>query len=79
MADAPKTPGQLTVEEMAKQQQMVMMTNAHIQFVSIVTMPVPPSKMPVEVRKTMWELLSKTRALFAPQNDEERISYGAEG
>lgn len=74
-----KTQGQQTVEDMAKHQQLAMMQNAHIQFVTIVTMPTPPSKMPVEVRKTMWDMLTKTRGLFAPQNDEERTFYGSEG
>lgn len=63
------------MEDFAKQQQLAMMTAAHVQFVSCISSTPSPTKMPLEVRKYMWDQLGKTRKLFAPQNEEEQAFY----
>jgi hypothetical protein len=63
--------GKQAVEELAKNQQVGLMHGAQMQFLSCVTCTPPPSGMPFEVRRHMYQALTKTRQLFAPQGEED--------
>lgn len=75
----PKTAGQQTVEKFQQQQQLSMMTAANMQFVGLVSSMPPPSKMPIEVRRQMYILLSRSLALFSPRDAEEEAFYAEQG
>lgn len=70
-----KTPGQQTLEQFQQQAQVGMLGAAHMQFVTCVTMQPSPTKMPLEVRRAMYQQLQRTAMLFAPQNPEEESAY----
>lgn len=71
----PKTEGQFTLEQFQRNQQVGMLANAHMQFVTCISMQPPPSKMPIEVRAQMFATLERTLNLFRPQGEEEEAAY----
>lgn len=77
-APTPQPSGVDIMAENAKAQQLHLMGSVRLLLVTALTCTPPPSGMPVEVRKFVFNQLQHVAKLFAPRGTEEEVFYGTE-